>query len=158
MQVLLMRWASMLAVVLFLTPMVVVAQGFPRGDRGEIKVTNDWDNTVLVTLWKQRGEQISRRSWTIPKGQSVLLATEDGRSLRVGGNDKIKVDEEWGRIDIGTVGQFQNGIWSVNVRDIWRATHQRRGRSGLPPDQRPSLGLAPPSLRGLAPPSPPSVP
>ena len=82
---------------------------------------------------------MSRRSWTIPQGQSAVLASEDGRSMRVGGNDKIKVGDDWGRVDIRTVGQLQSGIWNVSVREIWRATHQRRGRPGSPPDQRPGL-------------------
>jgi hypothetical protein len=129
----------MLALVLLISPLVVMAQERRRGDRGEIQVTNDWENTVRVTLWKERGGQISRRGWTVPQGRSAVLASEDGRSLLVGGNDKIKVGDDWGRVDIGTVGQLQSGIWNVSVRDIWRTTHQRRGRPGLPPDQRPGL-------------------
>jgi len=117
-----------------IAPLVVVAQEGRRGDRGDIQITNDWENTVRVTLWKERGGQMSRRTWTIPQGQSAVLANEDGRSLRVGGNDKIKVGDDWGRVDIGAVGQLQSGLWNVSVRDIWRATHQRRGRPGLPPD------------------------
>src|ERR1700704_1605302 len=67
---------GILAVAFLLTPFAVVAQEGRRGDRGDIQVTNDWENTVRVTLWKQRGEQISRRSWTIPQGQSVVLGDE----------------------------------------------------------------------------------
>jgi hypothetical protein len=130
---------GILTVVFLVAPLVVSAQGDRRGDRGDIQVTNDWENTVRVTLWKERGGQMSRRSWTIPQGQSAVLASEDGRSMRVGGNDKIKVGDDWGRVDIRTVGQLQSGIWNVSVRDIWRATHQRRGRPGSPPDQRPGL-------------------
>ena len=126
---------GILAVALLIAPLVVVAQYGRRGDRGDIHVTNDWENTVKVTLWKERGGQMSSRIWTVPQGQSVVLANEDGRSLRVGGHDKIKVGDDWGRVDIGTVGQLQSGIWNVSVRNIWRATHQRRGRPGLPPDQ-----------------------
>ena len=126
---------GLLIVVLLITPLTVLAQEGRRGDRGDIQVTNDWENTVRVTLWKQRGEQISRRSWTIPQGQSAVLGDEGGRSIRVRSDDKIKVGEDWGRVDIGAVGQLQNGAWYVSVRDVWRATHQRRGRPGLPPDQ-----------------------
>jgi len=128
-------WSSVVAVALLLVPLVVLAQGSRRGDRGEIQVTNDWDNTVRVTLWKERGGQMSRRTWTIPQGQSEVLASENGRSLLVGGSDKIKVGEDWGRVDIRHVGQLQGSLWNVRVRDVWRATHQRRGRAGLPPDQ-----------------------
>jgi len=127
---------GILAVVLLVAPLVVLAQEGRRGDRGDIQVTNDWDNTVKVTLWKQRGEQISRRSWTIAPGQSTILGDEGGRSIRVRADDKIKVGEDWGRVDIGAVGQLQSSLWNVSVRHVWQATHERRGRPGLPPDQR----------------------
>jgi hypothetical protein len=133
---------GILAVVFLVAPLVVLAQDGRRGDRGDIQVTNDWENTVRVTLWKERGGQMSRRTWTIPQGQSAVLAGEDSQSLRVGGHDKIKVGEDWGRADIRTVGQLQSGIWNVSVRNIWQATHQRRGRPGLPPDQ-PGTALSP---------------
>src|SRR5882672_1140805 len=107
---------GILAVVLLIAPLVVVAQEGRRGDRGDIQITNDWENTVRVTLWKERGGQMSRRTWTIPQGQSAVLANEDGRSLRVGGNDKIKVGDDWGRVDIRNVGQLQGGLWNVSVR------------------------------------------
>src|SRR3989442_12536729 len=111
---------GILAVVLLVAPLVVLAQEGRRGDRGDIQVTNDWDNTVRVTLWKQRGEQISRQSWTIQPGQSTLLGDERGRSIRVRSDDKIKVGEDWGRVAIGTVGQLQGNTqgntWYVIVR------------------------------------------
>jgi hypothetical protein len=79
---------------------------------------------------------MTRRTWTIPRGQSAVLADESRRSLRVGGSDKIKVGNDWGWVDIGTVGQLQGRTWYVNVREVWRATHQHRGQQqGLPPDQ-----------------------
>ena len=133
---------GILAVAFLLTPFAVVAQEGRRGDRGDIQVTNDWEHTVRVTLWKQRGEQISRRSWTIPQGQSVVLGDEGGRSIRVRSEDKIKVGEDWGRVDIGAVGQLQGGVWNMSVRTIWQATHQHRGRPGVPPDQ-PGTALPP---------------
>ena len=133
---------GILAVAFLLTPFAVVAQEGRRGDRGDIQVTNDWEQTVRVTLWKQRGEQISRRSWTIPQGQSVVLGDEGGRSIRVRSEDKIKVGEDWGRVDIGAVGQLQSGVWTMSVRNIWQATHQHRGRPGVPPDQ-PGTALPP---------------
>ena len=96
-----MKWIrawGILAVVLLVAPLVVLAQQGRRGDqgdRGDIQVTNDWDNTVTVTLWKQRGEQISRRSWTIRPGHlsswvmreadpSVCEATIRSRLARIG--------------------------------------------------------------------------
>jgi len=141
---------GILAVVFLVAPLVVLAQEGRRGDRGDIQVFNNWDNIVKVTLWKQRGEQISRRSWTIPPGQSVILGDEGSRSIRVRADDKIKVGEEWGRVDIGTVGQLQSGVWNVNVRDVWRATHDRGGRAGLPPDQQ-GLALSPDQIPGVPP-------
>jgi hypothetical protein len=141
---------GILAVVLLVTPLVVLAQESRRGDRGDIQVTNDWDNTVKVTLWKQRGEQISRRSWTIAPGQSAMLGDDGGRSIRVRADDKIKVGEEWGRVDIGAVGQWQRGTWNVSVRDIWRATRERRSRPGLPPDQS-GTALPPDQSPGILP-------
>jgi hypothetical protein len=140
-----MQWRrvwGILAIALLVAPLVVLAQEGRRGGRGDIQVTNDWEDTVKVTLWKERGGQMSRQTWTIPQGQSAVLAGEGGRSLRVGANDKIKVGDDWGRVDIRTVGQLQGGIWNVSVRDVWRATHQRRGRPGLPPDQ-PGTALPP---------------
>ena len=127
---------GILAVVLLVAPLGVLAQEGRRGDRGDIQVTNDWDNTVKVTLWKQRGEQMSRRSWTIAPGQSTVLGDGGGRSIRVRADDKIKVGEDWGRVDIGAVGQLQSSLWNVSVRHVWQATHERRGRPGLRPDQR----------------------
>jgi hypothetical protein len=133
---------GILAVALLLTPLVVFGQAGRRGDRGNIQVTNDWENTVKVTLWKERGGQMSRQTWTIPQGRSEVLANEDGRPLRVGGSDKIKVGDDWGRVAMRSAGQLNGGTWNVSVRDVWRATHQDRGRSGLPPDQS-GTGLPP---------------
>jgi hypothetical protein len=137
-----MKWRrawGILAIVVLIAPLMVGAQEERRGNRGDIQVTNDWEDTVRVTLWKERGEQMSRQSWTIPQGLSVILASEDGRPLRVRGYDKIKVGDDWGRVNIETVGQLQGGLWNVSVRHIWRATHQRRGHPGSPFGQRHGL-------------------
>ena len=133
---------GILAVVLLLAPLVALPQEGRRWSRGAIFVTNDWDNPVRVTLWKQRGEQISRRSWTISPGQSATLGDEWGRSLRVGADDKIKVGEDWGRVDIGAVGRLRRDTWYVSVRNVWRATHDRGRGPGLPPDAQ-GTGLPP---------------
>jgi hypothetical protein len=29
-------------------------------------------------------------------------------------------------VDVDQVGQFQNGVWRVDMRDVWAATHQDR--------------------------------
>ena len=46
---------GILAVALLIAPFAVFAQDGRRGNRGNIKVTNDWENTVQVTLLKERG-------------------------------------------------------------------------------------------------------
>jgi hypothetical protein len=122
-------------VALFLAPLTVFAQDWRRGDRGDIQVTNDWQNTVTVTIGKERGGQLRRQPWTIHPGQTALLADESGRSLQVRGNDKINVGNDWGQVDIRTDGQNVGGIWYVRVRDVWQATHPQGRPGGLPPDQ-----------------------
>src|SRR5215217_6859574 len=119
-----MQWQrvlGVLAVLLVMTPLAVFSQDWRRADRWNIHVTNDWENTVRVTLWNERGGQLSSRTWTIHPGQSALLADDTGRSLRVGGSDKIKVGDDWEWVDIGSVGQRQGRTWHVNVRNIWQA-------------------------------------
>jgi hypothetical protein len=147
------KWGKVwgiLAVALLIAPLGSIAQEAYRVDRGNVQVTNDWEQPVRVTLWKERGGQMSRQTWTVPRGQSVVLMGERGRQLWAGGSDLIKVGEEWGRVPIGTVGHFQGGVWFVSVRNIWRATHQERGRfpgqPGLPPDQ-PGTPVPPPYRR-----------
>lgn len=99
-----------------------------RPRRPEIHVTNDWRDLVRITLWKERGERVSKREWLLESGESAYLANEDGRRLHVSGSDKIKVGEDWGRVRIEDVGYLRDGVWRVNVRDIWQATHQDRPR------------------------------
>jgi hypothetical protein len=129
------RLLGYLTVTVLFAPLALFAQDGRRSDRLSIQVINNWENTVHVTLWNERGGQMTRRSWTIPQGQSAILADESGRSLWVGGSDKIKVGNDWGRVDIGAVGQLQGRIWYVRVRDVWQATHHRGRPRGLPPDQ-----------------------
>ena len=42
-------------------------------------------------------------------------------------------------MDVGQVGQFQNGVWHVTVRNVWAATHQDRpeGRDGRSGESQP---------------------
>ena len=53
---------------------------------------------------------------------------DGGHRIKVRPHYKIKVGDDWGWVDVGHVGQFQNGIWYVRVRDVWRATHGARQR------------------------------
>ena len=106
--------------------------------RGEIQITNDWRDAVTVTMWTHRRERIGD-SWALEPGESAYLAVDNDR-IKVRPNYKIKVGNDWGWVNLGEVGEFRRGAWQVNVRDIWRATHQRRGyrddRSDGNPDWR----------------------
>ena len=131
-----MRWWGILAIVLLIAPMVVFAQddrrearwGSARGwPRGELSVTNDWQEAVRVSLWSGRREHIG--NWTLSPGEQAVLEV-DGERIKVRPGYKMKVGEDWGWVDVGEVGQFQHGTWYVSVRTIWRATHQER--RGIP--------------------------
>jgi hypothetical protein len=128
-----MRWWSMLAVMLVIAPMIGVAQDYRREPRwgsrgwprGEIDVTNDWQEAVRVSMWSGRRERIG--DWIISPGEQVVLEV-GGERIKVRPGYKIKVGEDWGWIDVGEVAQFHQGTWYVSVRTIWRATHgERRG-------------------------------
>ena len=141
------KWFSIVAGVLFFTPLLALAQiqiqlpqGWPSfsdeprpphpesyGDepRGLLEVINDWQDNVQVTIWSNQRERIGE--WTIPPGQTVNFAQE-GQRIKVRPHYKIKVGEDWGWVDVGQVGEFHNGVWFVRIRDIWRATHGARQR------------------------------
>ncbi len=71
------------------------------------------------------------------------MLEEGRRSIKVRPSYKMKVGEDWGWVDVGQVGQFQNGTWYVNVRNVWAATHDDR------PEGRDSRrGEAPPREDG----------
>ncbi len=138
---------ALMATALFIAPSGAVAQDdfqSPYSNRardwtrGQIQVTNDWRDTVNVTMWTHQREQIGD-SWEIESGETAFLAV-DGERIKVRPNYKIKVGNDWGWVNLDRVGQFRRGIWYVNVRDIWRATHQRdrydRGRDNVPDWQR----------------------
>jgi len=76
--------------------------------------------------------------WSLRPGENVVLQ-ERGERIRVRPNDKITVGDggEW--VDVGQIGQFRNGTWYVNVRDVWAATHQDRpaGRDARPGEVQP---------------------
>jgi hypothetical protein len=123
-------WGILVA-VLVLPPLLASAQVYYRESRpaqhddharGPIEVVNDWRDVVHVSMWSARREPIG--AWLVRPGERVLLG-EARRPIRVRPNYKIKVGDEWGWVDVGQVGQFQNGRWYVNVRDVWQATHDR---------------------------------
>lgn len=82
---------------------------------------------VQLSLWSHRREPIG--TWTIGPGDNVVLEA-DGAHIKVRPSYKIKVGEDWGWVNLGEVGQFQQGTWFVSVRAIWSATHRARG--GVP--------------------------
>jgi len=140
-------WCSLLTVVLFLTPLLALAQiqvplppGWPQfpnelrprppehyGDepRGLLEVINDWQEQVSITVWSNQRERIGE--WVLQPG-SLNTFEDGGARMKVRPHYKIKVGEDWGWVDVGQVGQFQNGVWYVRVRDLWRATHGARQR------------------------------
>jgi hypothetical protein len=142
-----MRLWGVGAVVLVLAPLMAGAQSRSREarpdrspdrsssserSRGEMQVVNDWRDEVSLSMWSENRERLGE--WSIRPGENVVLQ-ERGERIRVRPNDKIKVGEDWGLVDVGQVGQFQNGVWYVTVRNVWAATHQDRpegrdGRSG----------------------------
>ena len=99
----------------------------PDRPRGIIQVTNDWRDEVQLSLWSHRREPIGE--WSIGPGDNVVLEA-DGEQIKVRPNYKIKVGDDWGWVNLGEVGQFQQGTWFVSVRSIWSATH--RERRGVP--------------------------
>ena len=126
-----MKLWGMLVALLVLTPLLAVAQ-VPYWEspparhydqaRGPIQVLNDWRDVVNVSMWSDRRERIGE--WVVRPGERALLG-EARRPIRVRPTYKIKVGNDWGWVDIGQVGQFQNGTWYVNVRDVWQVTHDR---------------------------------
>jgi len=124
----------MLAVAVLIAPLWAVAQPQPREprwdrgadrSRGAIEIINDWRDDVNLTLWTDQRERLGE--WSIRPGEQVVLQ-EGGRRLRVRPNYKIKVGDDWGWVNVGQVGQFSNGTWYVNVRNVWQATHADRQR------------------------------
>jgi hypothetical protein len=103
--------------------------------RGYVRVTNDWQDTVKVTVWTHDRQRIGD-FWEIDPDDTVYLMAE-GVRIKARSSYKIKVGEDWGWVSLGDVGQFRRGRWYINVRDIWRATHQRnRDRDGFESNRR----------------------
>jgi len=137
---------GMLAVVLCLAPLVAIAQPQPREPRsnssadqprGAMQVVNDWQDEVSLSVWSENRERLGE--WLIRPGENVALQ-ERGERIRVHSNYKIKLGADAGWVDVGEVGQLQNGVWHVNVRNVWAATHHQDRPEGR--DSR--RGEAPP--------------
>ncbi|RUQ31210.1 MAG: hypothetical protein EKK68_08695 [Candidatus Competibacteraceae bacterium] len=132
------RLGGILTVLLVTTPILAVAQGYGRDratERGPIQIDNNWRDSVHITVWTDRGEELGG-GWQFSSGESAFLAVGE-RKIKVRPNYQIKVGDDWGRVNVGNVGRFQNGVWYVNVRDLWRTTHRNRGNDrNRSPDQR----------------------
>ena len=145
-----MRLWGMVAVVLLLAPLMAVAQygsrethPYSRSDksrethpysssdrsresRGEIEVVNDLREEVSLSMSSEDRELLGE--WSIRPGENVVLQ-DRGERIRVRPNDKIKVGDDGEWVDVDQVGQFQNGVWRIDMRDVWAATQQDRSES-----------------------------
>lgn len=125
----------MVAVVLLLAPLMAVAQygsreaqpysssNRSRESRGEIQVLNDLREEVSLSMSSGNRELLGE--WSIRPGEHVVLQ-ERGERIRVRPNDKMKLGDDGQWVEVDRVGQFQNGVWRVDMRDVWAATHQDR--------------------------------
>jgi hypothetical protein len=127
-----MQLWRMVAVVLVLAPLMAVAQPRAREarpdrsadrSRGEMQVVNDLRDEVSLSLWSEQRERLGE--WSIRPGENVVLQ-ERGERIRVRPHDKMKLGDDGGWVEVGQVGQFQNGVWRVNMRNVWAATQQDR--------------------------------
>jgi hypothetical protein len=130
-----MRLGGMVAVVLLLAPLMAVAQygsrevrpygnsDRSRESRGEIQVLNDLREEVSLSMSSEDRELLGE--WSIRPGENVVLQ-DRGERIRVRSNDKIKVGDDGEWVDLNQVGQFKNGVWRVDMRDVWAATQQDR--------------------------------
>ena len=144
------RFASHVAVLLLMVPVLVLAQQqneFEQ-DRGKrwlrppderhafVRITNNWRDTVKLTIWTRRGAQIGEY-WTIEPGRSGFLK-ESGQRITASADYIIKVGDDQAATSVGEVGQRRGDTWHIQVTDIWRRSHPGgRGERGEI-EQRPS--------------------
>jgi hypothetical protein len=126
------RLWGIVAVGLVLAPLMAVGQPQPREarpdrsadrSRGEVQVVNDWRDEINLRMRSDNQERLGE--WSIRPGENVVLQ-ERGERISVRPNYKITVGDGGDWVEVGQVGQFRNGTWHVNVRDVWAATHQDR--------------------------------
>jgi hypothetical protein len=145
-----MRLWGLGALILVLTPLLAVGQPRPREprqdtssdrSRGEVQVVNDWRDEISLSMRSDKQEQLG--VWSIRPGENVVLQ-ERGERIRIRPNYKITVGDSGEWVNVDQVGQFRNGTWYVNVRDVVTAAYQnhpegrdaRRGQ-GQPKDASP---------------------
>ena len=123
------RW-GLAALILVLTPILAVGQSRSREalpdrssdrSRGEVQVTNDWRDEIILSMRTDNQEQLG--DWSIRPGEQVVLQ-ERGERIRIRPNYKITVGDGGDWVDVGKVGEFRNGTWYVNVRDVVTAAYQ----------------------------------
>jgi hypothetical protein len=140
-----MRLWGMVAVVLLLAPLLAVAQSRAREalpdkssdrSRGEVQVVNDWRGEITLSMRSDNQERLGE--WSIRPGENVVLQ-ERGERIRVRPNYKVTVGDSGDWVDVGKVGQFRDGIWHVNVRDVVTAAYQNHpeGRDARPGQAQP---------------------
>ena len=144
------RLWGIVAVGLLLAPLMAVGQPQPREarpdrsadrSRGEVQVVNDWRDEISLSMRSDKQEQLG--VWSIRPGENVVLQ-ERGERIRIRPNYKITVGDSGEWVNVDQVGQFRNGTWYVNVRDVVTAAYQnhpegrdaRRGQ-GQPKDASP---------------------
>ena len=145
-----MRLWGLGALILVFTPLLAVGQPRPREprqdtssdrSRGEVQVVNDWRDEISLSMRSDKQEQLG--VWSIRPGENVVLQ-ERGERIRIRPNYKITVGDSGEWVNVDQVGQFRNGTWYVNVRDVVTAAYQnhpegrdaRRGQ-GQPKDASP---------------------
>ena len=123
------RW-GLGALLLVLTPLLAVGQPRAREalpdrssdrSRGEVQVVNDWRDEITLSLRTDNQERVGE--WSIRPGEQVVLQ-ERGERIRIRPNYKITVGDSGDWVDVGQVGQFRDGSWHVNVRDVVAAAYQ----------------------------------
>ena len=140
-----MRLWGLAALILVLTPLLAVAQSRAREalpdkssdrSRGEVQVVNDWRGEITLSLRTDKQEQLG--DWSIRPGENVVLQ-ERGERIRIRPNYKITVGDGGDWVDVGKVGEFRNGTWYVNVRDVVTAAYQNHpeGRDPRPGQAQP---------------------
>jgi hypothetical protein len=106
----------------------------PDERRAYVKITNDWRDTIQVTMWTRRGTQIGS-SWTIRSGRAGYLK-EGGERITATEDYNIRVGDDPTAARVGDVGERRGDAWYINVRDVYRATHRYgRGRRGVREDE-----------------------
>jgi hypothetical protein len=106
-----------------------------------VQVVNDWRDEISLSMRSDKQEQLG--VWSIRPGENVVLQ-ERGERIRIRPNYKITVGDSGEWVNVDQVGQFRNGTWYVNVRDVVTAAYQnhpegrdaRRGQ-GQPKDASP---------------------